>query len=78
MISLSNDFLLHLAPSLPLPPPPLPPLVHSYLQVMVNSRELSFHNEIQFRNSLVEYLTQWVSGELCIADQCTHEDNLRR
>lgn len=45
--------------------------------VMVNSRELSFHNEIQFRNSLVEYLTQWVSGELCVADQCTHEDNLR-
>ena len=61
-----------------LPPPPPPTFVHSYHQVMVNSRELSFHNEIQFRNSLVEYLTQWVSGELCIADYCTHEDNLRK
>ena len=46
---------------------------------MVNSRELSFHHEIQFRNSLVEYLTQWVSGEPCTTGEtCTHEDNLRR
>lgn len=49
-----------------------------YSQVMVNSRELSFHHEIHFRNSLVEYLTQWVSGELCTGEYCTHEDNLRR
>ena len=48
------------------------------MKVVQHSRELSFYNEIQFRNSLIEYLTHWVSGELCVSEQCTHEDNLRR
>ena len=26
----------------------------------------------------MEHLTQWVSGELYVGDQTTHEDNLRR
>jgi neurofibromin 1 len=45
--------------------------------VVQQSQELSFHNEIQFRNNLVEYLTSWVSGDLCIGDTGTHEDNLK-
>ena len=58
----------------------LPPPLSPSLQVVQHSRELSFHNEIQFRNSLVECLTQWVSGKLSIvaADHSTHEETLRR
>ena len=44
---------------------------------MQHSRELSFHNEIHFRNSLVDCLTQWVSGDLCTTEYITHEDNLK-
>ena len=43
------------------------------------SRELSFHQEVQFRNILVEYLTGWVQGEILFTrDHCTHEENLHR
>ena len=48
-------------------------------QVMQRSRELSFHQEVQFRNILVEYLTGWVQGEIMFTrDHCTHEENLHR
>ena len=48
-------------------------------QVMQRSRELSFHQEVQFRNMLMEFLTEWVQGEILFTrDHCTHEENLHR
>ena len=62
---------------------PLSLIFLSYLscdcQVMQRSRELSFHQEVQFCNAFMEFLTEWVQGEILFTcDHCTHEENLHR
>ena len=48
------------------------------LQLMQHSRDLSFRQEVQFRNQLAEYLTSWVKGQVCIAANASHQENLQK
>lgn len=50
---------------------------HLIETLMQRSRELSFHHEVHFRNQLAEYLTSWVSGEVCVLENCSHGQNLQ-
>ena len=56
-------------------------LVYTFLnpiQLMHHSRDLSFRQEIQFRNQLAEHLTGWVNGQMNIAANTSHKENVQK
>ena len=45
---------------------------------MIKSRDLSFRAEVQFRNQVAQCLVQWLSGEVFISENISHEQNLHK
>ena len=48
------------------------------VQVMLRSRDLSFRQEVPFRNAMADHLTQWVSGDVHISERSSHKENLHK
>ena len=46
---------------------------------MQHSRDLSFRQEVQFRNQVAEHLTGWVKGQVCLsASSTSHMENVQK
>lgn len=56
----------------------IPLFLSPSLQLMQHSRDLSFRQEVQFRNQIAEYLTSWVKGQVCISANASHKENLQK
>ena len=45
---------------------------------MQHARDVSFWAEVQFRNQVARYLTQWITGKVYISENSSHEENLQK
>jgi neurofibromin 1 len=53
-------------------------LCHLIETLMQHSRDLSFRQEVQFRNQVAEHLTGWVKGQVCLsASSTSHMENVQ-